>query len=82
MGTRRYRLKKSTYLDGYYLYEGDLLRLEWISVEHLKKATALLRSSIHSDTVWLSFYHLDTPLLQAYDYTILQECLDILSSPD
>ena len=81
-GTSRYQLKKSTYLDGYYLYEGDEIRLESIRDENLWEASHLLQKVINSDTTWLSFYHLDTPLLEAYDYNVFEKCVEILSTPD
>lgn len=80
-GTSRHRVKKSTYLDGYYLYKDDLLRLESVTPNNLQKAAKLLQTVVNNDTTWLSFYHLDKPLLEAYDYESLEECLEILSRP-
>lgn len=79
--TPRYKLKKSTYLDGYYLYKGDEIRLESVSTQQLKKAAYLLKNVINSDTTYLSFYHLDTPLLEKYNYDIFKKCAAILSEP-
>lgn len=80
--TSRYQLKKSTYLDGYYLYEGDEIRLESVRDENLWEASHLLQKVINSDTTWLSFYHLNTSLLEAYDYNVFEKCVEILSSQD
>lgn len=64
MAPHRYGVGKSTYLNGYYLYAGDRIRLEGISPGLLQKAAALLAPVVkktakpHSLTV--SFYHLGT----------------------
>ena len=79
--THHYKLKKSTYLDGYYLYKGDKIRLESVSVDQLIKASERLKNVINSDTTHLSFYHLDTPILEKYDYGVFEKCAAILSEP-
>lgn len=79
MGTSTYQLQKSMYLDGYYLYEGDLLRLEKVTVSNLKKAAKLVRPLVQNGPCYLSFYHLDTAVIEAYDKDVLEDCVRLLS---
>lgn len=51
-------LQKSTYLDGYYLYEGDEIRLEWVSVAMLRSAVRDLNRAMPRQPEWVCFYHL------------------------
>ncbi|MEL7221068.1 MAG: hypothetical protein AAGJ93_07095, partial [Bacteroidota bacterium] len=58
------------YLNGYYLYAGDQIRLEYVTKELLEKAGRQLQQLPHTDDRYLSFYHLDQRLLIAVDYDI------------
>ena len=69
----RWEVKRSTYLGGYYLYEGDLIRLESISPELLEKATERLSKFLNhvkpiQKELIVSFYHLDTTTLTSFRY--------------
>ncbi|MFM8363011.1 MAG: hypothetical protein ACKOA4_09965 [Haliscomenobacter sp.] len=64
-GPRRYRVEKSTYLDGYYLYRGDRIRLESTGLADMQSAFDLVRPSLKPGMSFaLSVYHLDTTLVQ------------------
>jgi hypothetical protein len=76
----RFEITKSTYLEGYYLYRGDQLRLETIRPEQLVDAARLLRSVATSENAYLSFYHLDSALLSSFSVTDLQRCLTVLEN--
>lgn len=66
INSTRFQVLQSTYLQGHYLYEGDQIRLEKVSIEDLKAAKALLEAQLTSSEFILSFYHLDERVLQQY----------------
>lgn len=59
---------KSTFLNGDYLYEGDVIRLETVSLEELTSAVDILSTHLEQDTIRVSLYHLDTPTLEHYSH--------------
>ncbi|MCB9080526.1 MAG: hypothetical protein H6555_02325 [Lewinellaceae bacterium] len=68
----RFQVKKSTYLTGYYLYRGDLLRLETADTSELEAATALLRRYFAADAPGtIAVYHLDSVLTKRIPYAFL-----------
>jgi hypothetical protein len=74
----RFEITKSTYLEGYYLYRGDQLRLEAVSPQQLVQAARLLRSVTTGKEAYLSFYHLDSALLSQFSVADFQDCLTVL----
>jgi hypothetical protein len=63
-----FKVVKSTYLNGVYLYKGDLIRLEQISAQNLQKAAKLLRRyGTISDQLYVTLYHLDEKNLKNYE---------------
>lgn len=78
LDANRFQVLESSYLDGYYLYEGDLLRVESVSPADLRAAYALVKRQYPAATRNLVFYHLDDRVLQRYTTGDLQ--LDFLSS--
>ena len=74
----RFRIPESTYLQGYYLYTGDELRLEWITPQQLDQAAQLLQVFPCSGERFLSFYHLDSILLEAFPVEALQQVQQVL----
>ena len=62
----RFRILESTYLQGYYLYTGDEIRLEEVSPQDLREAAKLLRPLPCSQRRYLAFYHLDSDLLPIF----------------
>lgn len=67
---------KSTYLDGYYLYQGDQLRLETTELPTLQKAAQMLRSYFPRKSFTLAYYHLDMPILQRFSHTDLSSLIE------
>ncbi len=67
-----FEVVKSTYLQGKYLYEGDIIRLETVPLETLKMSAELLKSKIENPNVTISFYHLDTTTIKHYPYEKLE----------
>lgn len=68
----RFEVIKSTYLDGYYLYQGDLIRTEAISTEVLREAVAVLKKKLPPVSRTLAFYHLDTTTIKHYSHEDLE----------
>lgn len=62
----RYEVLQSTYLDGYYLYQGDQLRMEVVSPEQLQEAYGMVRRRVPAATRGVIFYHLDREVIQRY----------------
>ena len=74
----RFELKKSSYFKGYYLYEGDWIRQEHVSVSELKESASMLRKVLKNNDLSLSFYHLDTATIKNYSYEQLEAVRQIL----
>lgn len=55
----RYEVVQGTFLEGHYLYKGDLLRLETVRLQDLETAVEQLRALNWAGDVYLTFYHLD-----------------------
>ncbi len=75
----RFEVVKSTYLEGYYLYRGDELRLEGVSTSALREAAQLLLKVPAEKKRYLAFYHLDRPVLESYTYAELEKVLELLA---
>ena len=74
---RSVEVVKSTYFNYVYLYQGDRIRLEKISMNNLDKAVDMLKPHIHSSTLSVIFFHLDYSTLKPYTYENLQTlCAD------
>jgi hypothetical protein len=83
IAANRFEVQKSTYLDGYYLYKGDRIRLEGVSAGQLEEAAELLGSSFpksrrfrKTSPLTVAFYHLDTSTLKAFSYETLEKILE------
>lgn len=81
LGPGRYRVRQSGYLEAYYLYETDRLRLEWLPPDSLRAAAHLLRHYPWPADWHLAFFHLDGQQLQYYDHATIEDISTILS-PD
>ncbi len=68
-----FEVKKSTYLDGQYLYKGDQLRIESVNHQDLKACGELLKAHLKNDHLAISFYHLDSTILNTFSYDFLEE---------
>lgn len=64
----RYLVKKSTYLEGLYLYEGDLIRLEMANFNLIENAIMELKPYFKGSSFTLALYHLDTTLTKRFSY--------------
>ena len=68
-----FEVKKSTYLDGHYLYKGDQIRIEQVSHQDLKACGEILKTHLNKDPLTISFYHLDSTILNTFNYDFLEE---------
>ncbi len=81
IAAHRFAVRKSTYLDGYYLYAGDLIRLESVSRERLEQAAELLAnrfpksSRFRKSSRTVAFYHLDATLMASFPAGALTKIL-------
>jgi hypothetical protein len=62
----RFRVIKSTYLNGDFLYEGDEIRHESVSYDRLLSAGKLLAGVKNTDGFTVAFYHLDSLSLSQF----------------
>ena len=62
----RYEVLQSTYLNGYYLYLGDKIRLEYCTSNDLFAAANALAPKMPREAFTVIFYHLDGSNLEAF----------------
>ncbi len=77
----RYEVKKSTYLNGYYLYAGDRIRLEAIDSTQLQAVIGEAGKKLDPVDRRLIFYHLDPANLTVLPYESLKDLATRLSAP-
>lgn len=68
-----FEVKKSTYLEGYYLYRGDRIRLELVEADTLVAAVQQLRGLLPPAPRHLTFYHLDSLTVNRYAYDFYEK---------
>ena len=68
----RFVLLKNQYLNGFYLYENDEIRIEDAPLSILKSTAQFLSQNIKSQQLTVAFYHLDSTALQQYHYEDLE----------
>lgn len=64
---------QSTYLNGYYLYEGDQFRLESSELPDLAQAVKVLRDHFPRKSFTLAYYHLDMPIVKRFSHVALSK---------
>lgn len=72
MDATHFRLVKSTYLEGYYLYKEDEIRLEEVNRKTLEAAAKQIAPVLAQPPRTIIFYHLDSAMINAFDYENLQ----------
>ena len=78
LGAHRFQVVRSTYLNGYYLYEGDRLRLESVQIDELRENAGLLSPRWPTDRFRLIFYHLDASTIRHYPAEELESIRQIM----
>ncbi len=76
-----YRVQRSTYLNAYYLYAGDSLRLESVQADTLKKALRELCLHLPKEARFTAFYHLDSSAINRFDHEKILQILEY-KTPD
>lgn len=74
----RLGVKKSTYLDGYYLYREDEIRLEAAAAADLAEAAKDLSKILARPPGWVSFYQLSPAMTKRYSHEELETICKIL----
>jgi len=72
-----FTVQKSNYVKGYYLYEGDEIRLETTTQTQLESAAKLLSPILHGEQVDLVFYHLNETNLRAFPIENLKKIVHV-----
>lgn len=75
-----FTIKKSTYLKGYYLYEGDEIRLENSPQSLVENAAKLLSPVLNENERNVVFYHLDSTNLRTFPIENLKKILDVFDT--
>ncbi len=71
----RFEIKKSNYLNGYYMYAGDRIRLEAISPSLLNVTADVLAKNDPANELTVAFYHLDSSTIKHYHHEQIQEII-------
>ncbi|MDX1666693.1 MAG: hypothetical protein R3350_05675, partial [Saprospiraceae bacterium] len=69
---QRYQVVKSTYLEGHYLYRGDLIKIESIAPEELLRAGQLAAHFLPATDRSVAFYHLDSIIVKRFVHEKLE----------
>lgn len=80
LDTNLYEVKKSTYLNGQYLYQSDQLRLEGVELESLRAISQLIHQNFASSNYKLAFYHLDSETIKKIPHDSLKTIIRVFSS--
>lgn len=72
VAAEQYQVNRNTFLDGYYLYQGDHLRLEGVDIDSLRRAAQLLQPLDWPSGLALAWYHLDSSTLSRFSVSELR----------
>ncbi len=76
LAPNRWEVLQNTYLAGHYLYAGDRIRLEQVTLEQLSETVTLLRKVWKEEQFTLAFYHVDTAIVQQFSAEKLLEVIE------
>lgn len=71
-----WQVAKSTYFDAYYLYQGDIIRLESVTFAQLQEAAFLLKKNFPLIDRTIVFYHLDETILKDFEINQLEQVMN------
>lgn len=71
----RFRVRKNTYLQGSYIYQDDLIRIETVQPAQLAASRKMLAPYLNAAD-YVSFYHLDASALKQIPYADLEAFFD------
>ncbi len=69
----RFEVVEGTFLDGHYLYAGDLIRLEKVGRPQLEASAKRLAELPWPEELTISYYHMDGAVVQEYSTSFLME---------
>ncbi len=72
-----YRVLENTYLDGVFLYKNDLIRVESVNPDQLKKTLKPLSPYLRRDQLEVGFYHYDLNTLSQYAVGEIEALLEL-----
>ncbi len=70
-----FEILKNTYLNGFYLYKDDEIRLENIPLSILQESADVIAQNMGQQNLTVIFYHLDSVSLQRYRYEDLDNII-------
>jgi hypothetical protein len=76
LSSSRWEVLQNTYLAGHYLYAGDRIRVEQVTIDQLSETVTLLRKVWKEEQFTLAFYHLDTTIVQQFPAEKLLEIME------
>ena len=76
LGPKFLRVKKDCYLDGVFLFQNDLIRLEEVPLDEMMNSVRLIEPLIKGDSLHVGLYHLDVSSLQRYSIGDLEDVFD------
>ena len=72
-----YRVTADTVFQNLYLRRGDRIKVESVSTDHLSEMLRRLAPVLPNDSFRMTFFHLDQPVLHAYDVSQLQKLAQV-----
>lgn len=76
-GSNRFAVRKSTYIEGYYLYQGDRIRLEEAGAREMELAARRLAPVFRkAPSLTVAVYHLEPSLLQRIPHETMVHVFD------
>ncbi len=81
-GQGKFRVTAPALLQGFYLNEGDLIRLETIHSTQLDSLTSILAESLPSANRWVAWYHLDQPIIERFSAEQILEWTNTLCNQE
>ncbi|MDX1908084.1 MAG: hypothetical protein SF053_13695 [Bacteroidia bacterium] len=79
---QRYRVRRSTFVNGFYLYKDDILRPEQVTQEALTQLADLVSPVIRNPNLTVTFYHLTPQTISTYPYVFLEKICRRFRSAD
>lgn len=73
LSSTEFEILENHYLNTLYLYKGDVIRIESVSITELEQTAKLLTKQIKNQDRTITFYHLDDKVLQHYSKEDLAE---------
>lgn len=72
-----YRVTADTVHQNLYLRRGDRIKVESVSTDHLSEMLRWLAPVLPNDSFRMTFFHIDQPILNAYDVSQLQKLAQV-----